>query len=43
MPVAAWRATLEAIAEPDTAINPLRRHTRAGRPIGSQGLLNRIE
>ena len=42
-PVPAWRATLDAIAESDAAINLLRRHTRTGRPLGSQSFLNRIE
>lgn len=43
MPIDTWKQTLSAIAESDDMTEPVRLHTRSGRPLGSEGFLDRIE
>ena len=38
-----WKATLEAIAESDGAIEQMRVHTRTGRPLGDDAFISKIE
>jgi putative transposase len=43
MPAKEWRSTLESISESDAAIEGLCTHTRAGRPLGDDSFLSKIE
>lgn len=43
MPIETWRATLGTIAESPETIEQIRKHTRAGRPLGSEPFLKQIE
>jgi len=43
MAVVEWKATLNAIADSDGAIERLRIHTRTGRPLGGDAFLSKVE
>jgi hypothetical protein len=43
MPVAQWKATLEAIADSEGVTQRLRMHTRTGRPLGDDTFLSTLD
>jgi len=43
MPVKEWKATLVSVGESRETIEPLRVHTRTGRPLGSDTFLSTVE
>jgi len=43
MPVKEWKATLVSVGESRETIEPLRMHTRTGRPLGSDTFLSKVE
>ena len=43
MPKSQWRSTLEAIANADSVIEEIRKHTRTGRPLGNEVFLDEVE